>query len=155
MFKRILFKQVLIALLVVTMASCASQNAKQDIACTKKILSVIELSNNATTAYDQGDLELAEKLFKQVVATDPDNVRAWYKLGNIYFNTDRPKAAIDAYHNVIELDPNHTMAKHNLGIVYLEQSQKYLHQSRDSEAVFEEVITKELKKYLQQMLEQM
>ncbi len=155
MTKKILLKPFCLLVIAVFCASCASSNVKQDIACTKKILSVIEISKNATLAYEQSDFELAEKLFKQVVNADPDNVRAWFKLGNIFANTERPMAAIDAYHKVLELEPDNVKAKHNLGIVYLEQSQRYLGESRDSSEVFEDVVTKELKKYLQQLLEQM
>ncbi|THB69519.1 MAG: tetratricopeptide repeat protein [Gammaproteobacteria bacterium] len=146
-----------VLLLVITLVgtSCTSTKAKQDIACTKKILSVIEISKNATVAYDQGDYELAEKLYKDVVNADPDNLRALYKLGNIYSNTERPIAAINAYHKVLEFNPEHKLARHNLGVVYLEQSQKYLQYSRGSSEVFEDVLTSELKKYLQQLLEQM
>ncbi len=155
MNKRIYFKAPILLVIVLLCASCANSNVKQDISCTKKILSAIELSKKATSAYDHGEFELAENLYKQVIGIDPDNERALFKLGNIYSNTERPSAAIDSYRKVLLINPQHSRARHNLGIVYLEQAQILLGTSKGNSDVFEEVVTQELKKYLQQLLEQM
>lgn len=148
-------KYSLIFLIALVCASCASTNTKDDIASTKQILSTIQISQKATKAYDREDFKLAETLFLQVVKNDTGNSRAWYKLGNIYANSDRPRAAIDAYHKTIDIKPNHQQARHNLGVIYLEQAQNYLTDSGLGIDSIDNVISQEFKRYLQQLLEQM
>lgn len=37
-------------------------------------------------------------------ATNPDNVQAWTQLGHIYFDTDQPQKAIEAYDKALALE---------------------------------------------------
>ena len=153
MTKRILLKPFTLLIVTLFCASCASSSVKQDVACTKKILSAIDLSKKASIAYTLADFEVAEKLFKQVIDIDPDNERALFKLGNIYSNTGRHEAAIESYHKILQLNPEHNRASHNLGMVYLGQAKFYLSRSKDSGSALDEFATEELKRYLQHMLE--
>lgn len=148
-------KYALVFLITLVCVSCASTNTKDDIASTKQIISTIQTSQKATKAYDREDFKSAEDLFLQVVKNDIGNSRAWYKLGNIYANSDRPLAAIDAYHKAIEIKPDHLKARHNLGVIYLEQAKIYLSGPRLGIESIDGLVSKELRRYLQQLLEQM
>ncbi len=142
-------------IIIVVCASCASTNTKNDIAATKKIITTMEISQRASKAYANDDFELAETLFLQVVKNDQNNSRGWYKLGNIYANSDRLQAAIDAYHNAIDIKPDHQKARHNLGVIYLEQAKTYLTDSGLGIDSLDAAVLKDLKTYLQQLLEQL
>jgi cytochrome c-type biogenesis protein CcmH/NrfG len=38
------------------------------------------------------------KALKEIVNKDPKNLSAWVELGNLYFDSNQPKEAIDAFH---------------------------------------------------------
>ena len=45
---------------------------------------------------------------RQLVAQNPKDVQAWISLGNDYFDSKQPQAAVDAYAKALELDPKKT-----------------------------------------------
>ncbi len=142
-------------IIIMLCASCARTGTKDDIASTKQILSAMQISQKATKAYDREDFESAEKLFLQVVENDPKNSRAWYKLGNIYAGSNRLRLAMDVYHNAIDIKPDHQKARHNLGVIYLEQARNYLADSGLGIDSIDQAALNNLKSYLQQLLEQL
>jgi cytochrome c-type biogenesis protein CcmH/NrfG len=60
---------------------------------------------------------------KQLVAKDPKNVQAWISLGNDYFDSHQPQAAIDAYANALALDPKNPDVLTDQGVMYRELGQ--------------------------------
>jgi len=55
------------------------------------------------------------RMLQDIVRTDPKNVGAWIKLGNIYMDTSRPAEAVQAYSKALELDPKNVDVRVDLG----------------------------------------
>ncbi len=55
---------------------------------------------------------------KEVVTKDPKNLPAWVELGNLYFDTDQPKEAIDAYSRYLAVKPDNPDVRTDMGIMY-------------------------------------
>src|SRR3990170_9040824 len=53
-------------------------------------------------------LEVASKAqaLKEIVKKDPKNLPAWVELGNLYFDSDQPKEAIEAYSKYLAAKPD-------------------------------------------------
>ena len=56
--------------------------------------------------------------YKNILVQEPDNRDAWLDLGVIYLNQRRTNEAIDAFENVIRLDPTHGRVQHTLAELY-------------------------------------
>jgi tetratricopeptide (TPR) repeat protein len=57
------------------------------------------------------------------ISLNPENVEALIRLGNLYFDTDRPEKAIIAYNKALELDPNSPDVLTDLGVMYRRKGQ--------------------------------
>jgi cytochrome c-type biogenesis protein CcmH/NrfG len=55
---------------------------------------------------------------KDIVQKDPKNLSAWAELGNIYFDTNQPHEAIDAYSKYLALKPDNADVRTDMGIMY-------------------------------------
>jgi cytochrome c-type biogenesis protein CcmH/NrfG len=55
---------------------------------------------------------------KEIVKKDPKNLPAWVELGNLYFDTDQPKEAIDAYSHYLAIKPDNADVRTDMGIMY-------------------------------------
>jgi cytochrome c-type biogenesis protein CcmH/NrfG len=55
---------------------------------------------------------------KEIVNKDPKNLPAWVELGNLYFDTDQPKEAIEAYSQYLAIKPNNADVRTDMGIMY-------------------------------------
>lgn len=55
---------------------------------------------------------------KDIVKKDPKNLSAWADLGNLYFDTNQPKEAIDAYTQYLAMKPDNADVRTDLGIMY-------------------------------------
>ncbi len=55
---------------------------------------------------------------KEIVKKDPKNLPAWVELGNLYFDTDQPKEAIDAYSRYLAVKPDNPDVRTDMGIMY-------------------------------------
>jgi cytochrome c-type biogenesis protein CcmH/NrfG len=55
---------------------------------------------------------------KEIVKKDPKNLPAWVELGNLYFDTDQPKEAIDAYSRYLAIKPDNADVRTDMGIMY-------------------------------------
>jgi Tfp pilus assembly protein PilF len=58
------------------------------------------------------------KTLKEIVKKDPKNLPAWVELGNLYFDTDQPKEAIEAYSQYLAIKPNNADVRTDMGIMY-------------------------------------
>jgi tetratricopeptide (TPR) repeat protein len=65
-------------------------------------------------------LELASKIktLKEIVQKDPKNPPAWVELGNLYFDSDQPKEAIEAYGKYLAAKPDNPDVRTDMGIMY-------------------------------------
>ena len=69
---------------------------------------------------------------QEIVKKDPKNLSAWVELGNLYFDADQPKEAIDAYSRYLAVKPDNPDVRTDMGIMYrkLGQSDKALDEFR-------------------------
>jgi cytochrome c-type biogenesis protein CcmH/NrfG len=65
-------------------------------------------------------LEVASKIqaLKEIVKKDPKNLPAWVELGNLYFDSDQPKEAIEAYSQYLAVKPDNPDVRTDRGIMY-------------------------------------
>jgi cytochrome c-type biogenesis protein CcmH/NrfG len=64
--------------------------------------------------------ELSSKIqaLKEIAKKDPQNLSAWAELGNLYFDSDQPREAIDAYSQYLALKPDNPDVRTDMGIMY-------------------------------------
>ncbi len=64
--------------------------------------------------------EAASKIqaLKDIVKKDPKNLPALVELGNLYFDSNQPREAIDAYTQYLALKPDNADVRTDLGIMY-------------------------------------
>ena len=55
---------------------------------------------------------------KDIVKKDPKNLSAWVELGNLYFDSNQPKEAIEAYNQYLAAKPDNADVRTDLGIMY-------------------------------------
>ena len=65
-------------------------------------------------------IEVASKIntLKEIVKNDPKNLPALVELGNLYFDTDQPKEAIEAYSQYLAIKPDNPDVRTDMGIMY-------------------------------------
>jgi tetratricopeptide (TPR) repeat protein len=65
-------------------------------------------------------LEVASKIktLNEIVQKDPKNLPAWVELGNLYFDSDQPKEAIEAYSKYLAAKPDNPDVRTDMGIMY-------------------------------------
>lgn len=74
----------------------------------------------AQAAYAAGDFAAAAEGYEQLMQADLATVEDWFRLGNAYVELDRLVEAAVAFRTVLERQPKHGQARHNLGLVYLQ-----------------------------------
>lgn len=74
----------------------------------------------APTPPARESVEVASQIqtLKEIVKKDPKNLPAWVELGNLYFDSDRPKEAIDAYSRYLAAKPDNPDVRTDMGIMY-------------------------------------
>jgi tetratricopeptide (TPR) repeat protein len=70
-----------------------------------------------------GDLEQAEKLYREILLASPDEAQTKHYLGYLLQQTDRLQEALEQLTAAIALDETHAEWHFNLGIVLLKQNQ--------------------------------
>lgn len=115
------YKSWAIVFFVFISVGCASNNLPAD--QNKKIgINLVSLESRAEQAYQAGQLEMAEGLYREVLSHKRDYAPAWFRLGNIYTRTNRLDAAVNAYNNCISSDKEFAKAWHNLSIARIRQA---------------------------------
>ncbi|MCI0352546.1 MAG: tetratricopeptide repeat protein [Acidobacteriales bacterium] len=77
----------------------------------------------AETALEKKDYASAEKLLKQVLASNEKNYRAWFDLGSLYAATDRKAEAISALQKSVAAKPDIFESNLNLGLLLASSGQ--------------------------------
>ena len=72
----------------------------------------------APPARDSIEVASQIRTLKEIVKKDPKNLPAWVELGNLYFDTDQPKEAIEAYSQYLAIKPNNADVRTDMGIMY-------------------------------------
>lgn len=64
--------------------------------------------------------EVASKTqaLKDIVKRDPKNLSAWEELGNLYFDSNQPREAIEAYSQYLSIKPDNADVRTDMGIMY-------------------------------------
>jgi len=64
--------------------------------------------------------EVASKIqsLKDIVQKDPKYLPAWVELGNLYFDSNQPKEAIEAYSQYLAVTPDNADVRTDMGIMY-------------------------------------
>ncbi len=70
-------------------------------------------------------VEVASQIqsLKEIVKKDPNNLPAWVELGNLYFDSDRPKEAVEAYGRYLAAKPDNPDVRTDMGIMYRKMGQ--------------------------------
>jgi tetratricopeptide (TPR) repeat protein len=65
-------------------------------------------------------VEVASKIqaLKDIVQKDPKNLPAWVELGNLYFDSNQPKEAIEAYSQYLAIKPDNADVRTDMGTMY-------------------------------------
>jgi cytochrome c-type biogenesis protein CcmH/NrfG len=69
---------------------------------------------------DPSSLEVASKIqtLKDILKKDPKNLPAWMELGNLYFDSNQPKEAIEAYSQYLAIKPDNADVRTDMAIMY-------------------------------------
>jgi tetratricopeptide (TPR) repeat protein len=76
------------------------------------------LINLGTLHYHQKQYARAEELYRQATKADASYVLAFFDLGNVLDELQRPDESIDAYKRAIQLAPGYADAHYNLALAY-------------------------------------
>jgi cytochrome c-type biogenesis protein CcmH/NrfG len=77
----------------------------------------------AVAAYETGVDARAEPLLQGLLRVSPNDPENWFRLGNLYARTDRPKQAVDAFEHALMLRTDDARVWHNLAVVRIRQAQ--------------------------------
>jgi cytochrome c-type biogenesis protein CcmH/NrfG len=58
------------------------------------------------------------KALKEIVQKDPKNLPAWVELGNLYFDSNQPEEAIEAYSQYLATKPDNPDVRTDMGVMY-------------------------------------
>tara|TARA_B100001175_G_scaffold286829_1_gene268840 strand:- start:42 stop:1631 length:1590 start_codon:yes stop_codon:yes gene_type:complete len=83
-------------------------------------LSLDEKFTKAINYHKNKKIDLAEKLYKEVIKKDPNHIRALNNLGIIFFSLKKFNKAIEVFEKAITIDVNYLSAHNNLGLLYKE-----------------------------------
>jgi len=100
---------------LLALAGCATTGAPP-------LKNALAQQERAEQAYAAGNLAQARADYQALTRALPLNADYWFRLGNVYVRMDQPDEAADAYGHVLQREPKHAKAWHNLGIVRLRQA---------------------------------
>lgn len=72
----------------------------------------------APPSRDSNEVTSKIQTLKEIVKKDPKNLPAWVELGNLYFDSDQPKEAIEAYSQYLTVKPDNPDVRTDMGIMY-------------------------------------
>ena len=64
------------------------------------------------------NFQVAEKLYKETLKSNPNHVDAHNNLGIILLRSGKSQNAKSCFEKVVEINPNHASAHNNLGVVF-------------------------------------
>ena len=111
----------------------------------------IDLQHRADAAYQRGDMAASEQDYLTLVKRMPGEALYWYRLGNIYARTERLDAAIVAYRQAVQRNPEYTDAWYNMGIIQLKQAASTFNELQ-ARSPSDNALNKEGKRILEEIL---
>jgi tetratricopeptide (TPR) repeat protein len=73
----------------------------------------------AQSLMQDGRLEQAGQMLRELLALEPDHAEAWYRLGNVLKDLNQPSEALVSYQRAIEFRPRYAAAYCNRSVVLL------------------------------------
>jgi len=107
---------------VVLVAGCASGGSH-------RLSVVVDQQREAEQAYAANDMPRALARYQALTRALPLHTDYWFRLGNVYVRLNRPDDAVEAYRRVLQREPSHAKAWHNLGVVRLREAEAAFGQS--------------------------
>ena len=77
----------------------------------------IQLLEQAKELFNKNSLSKAQKLFEEVIESNPANPESYFYVGNIFHIKGQLGKAVKAFNKVLELDSNHTDAAISLSVI--------------------------------------
>ena len=81
-------------------------------------MTITDLLKAGLECYQQGNLEGAEKNFRQVILDDSGNIHGLNLLGMVCVNSGRPEEAVQLITQALKIKPADAQAQGNLGLAY-------------------------------------
>lgn len=83
------------------------------------------VQNNQTQEQQDNSIEISAKILQleQYVEKNPKDAEAWASLGNLFFDSNQVKEAIDAYEKSLAIEPGKTGVITDLGVMYRRDNQ--------------------------------
>ncbi len=122
MKKETVILTVVVAFIVgfITGATVAILKGKKDVQKTAMVRKPQMTPQVATVPKGPDPMEVASKIqtLKDIVRKDPKNLPAWVALGNLYFDSNQPKEAIEAYSQHLAVKPDNADVRTDMGTMY-------------------------------------
>ena len=74
----------------------------------------------AVKLHQQGDLAMAEFMYRQILREEPDYIEVTYLLGLLANQTDRPAEAVERINQYLQVKPDDAQAVSILGLCYFD-----------------------------------
>jgi len=84
----------------------------------KKNLTTKETFALAVQHHQKNNLQVAEKLYREILKTNPNHANTRNNLGSVLKELGESQKAISCFQKAIEIQSNHAGAYYNLGIVF-------------------------------------
>jgi Flp pilus assembly protein TadD len=110
----------ILAALLIALPACKQTATKAD----EQPIDLAVVYGLAATAYGEQNWGEAEKHYRTLTQAAPIEVEPWFKLGNIYARTLRPKLAIKFYREALVRDSQYIKAWHNMAVMQLREAGK-------------------------------
>lgn len=134
---------VLMVMSLIIVTGCASHSEKQirtpaahykaeAKTASSPAQTTIDWVRRADQAYNQRHWPVAQQHYKAVIAQFPNDLYAYFRLGNTLAQQGLLDDSIAAYQKVIQLSPNHAKAYNNLATLYLLKAQDVLDHLKDN-----------------------
>lgn len=83
------------------------------------------VQNDQTQKQQDNSIEISAKILQleQYVKKNPEDAEAWASLGNLFFDSNQVKEAIDAYEKSLAIEPGKTGVITDLGVMYRRDNQ--------------------------------
>jgi Tfp pilus assembly protein PilF len=98
--------------IVLLLPACGDDQSEAE-----RVQAAAETVQEGLAAHSAGNLEEAERLYRDAIEDDDRNAFAYYNLALVEQTTERPVEAEEHYRQAIEIDPNFTAALFNLAIL--------------------------------------
>lgn len=99
----------------------AGERISAEIKANPKAADSGSLYRKALQKQNEGRLDEAKSLYKQVIEIDPQNIQALNNLGVIYMAKNVDKWAIIRFNDAIRIKPDYSEAHYNLACLYAQQ----------------------------------